>query len=287
MISIGDVCRSAVSFSLLKAEEKTSWAKLEEAYHGKPTALINAQRAPGGADLHRTFLRYGSGRQTPCAEPDGRLAWAKKRSAAFTAMYDSVLFDFLDLQEDEEGARVRFACWLWRTTMHHQARFLGAEFLKVQQQEAFRCRMETLLRAARHYGERSQAPARVPKHLALLKGRRFDASVIENFSATQKAAPSWVIAPPYQDTQQLHHLRGIEHPDALCIMLFGVKYPGTQPDIRELALAGCEAWLTRWLTRYPGLGKGLLVFFDTLGSQVEELKPFLASHNEGAPAKQH
>lgn len=286
MVSIGEMCRSALSFSLLKAEEKTSWAKLEEAYHGKPTALINAQGASSGADLHRTFLRYGSGRQTPCAEPDGRLAWAKKRSAAFTAMYDSVLFDFLDLQEDEEGARVQFACWLWRTTMRNPAGLHDVEFLLAQQQVAFRSRMQALLQAPRHYGERSRAPMRLHKHLALFNGRRFDASVVENFSATQKAAPSWVVAPPYQDTQQLHHLSGLEHPDALCIMLFGVRYPGTQPGVRELALAGCEAWLRRWLTRYPGLGKGLRVFFDTLGSQVEELKPFLASHPERAHAKQ-
>ena len=263
-----------------KEQEKTSWAKLEAAYHGKPTALINAQEAPGGADLHRTFLRYGSGRQTPCAEPAGRLAWAKKRSAAFTAMYNSVLFDFLHLQDDDEGARFQFACWLWRTTMRNPAGLHDVEFLQAQQQVAFRSRMQALQQAPRHYGERSQAPAKLPKHLTLLKGRRFDASVIENFSITQKSAPSWVIAPPYQDTQQLHHLSGLEHPDALCIMLFGVKYPGTQPGIRELAVAGCEAWLTRWLTRYTGLGKGLQVFFNALGSQVAELKPFLALHRE-------
>lgn len=286
MVSIGEMCRSALSFSLLKAEEKTSWAKLEEAYHGKPTAIINAQRAPGGADLHRTFLRYGSGRQTPCAELGGRLAWAKKRSAAFRAMYDSVLFDFLDLQEDDEGARFQFACWLWRTTMRNPAGLHGVEFLQAQQQVAFRFRMESLLKAPRHYGEHSRAPARIAMHLAVHDGRRFDASVIANFSATQKSAPSWVIAPPYQDTQQLHHLSSVEHPDALCIMLFGVKYPGTQPGIQELAVAGCEAWLTRWLARYAGLGKGLQVFFDALGSQVEELKPFLASHSERVLGKQ-
>lgn len=285
-VSRGERCRSALSFSLFKVEEKTSWAKLEETYHGNPTALNNAQGEPDGADLHRTFLRYGSGRQTPCAEPDGRLEWAKKRSAAFTAMYDSVLFDFLDLQEDDEGARVQFACWLWRTTMHNRAELRDVEFLHTPPQVAFRCQMKALLQAPRHYGKRSQVPARLPKHLALLNGRRFDASVIENFSVTQKSAPSWVIAPPYQDAQQLQHLRCLEHPDALCIMLFGVMYPGTQPGVRELAIAGCEAWLTRWLARYPGLGKGLQVFFNVLGSQVNELKPFLALHCERTLAKQ-
>lgn len=287
MISRGDMCRSALSFSFLKAEEKTSWAKLEEAYRSKPTALINEQEEPSDADLHRTFLRYGSGRQTPRAAPDGRLAWSKKRSAAFTAMYESVLFDFLDLQDGDEGARVQFACWLWRTTMRrHQPGFLDAEFLKAHQQEAFRCRMEVFLRAPRHYGERSRNSMKLHKNLASFNGGRFDASVIENFSITQKSAPSWIITPPYQDTQQLHHLSSVEHPDALCIMLFGVKYPGTQPDIQELAVAGCEAWLSRWLARYAGLGKGLLVFFNALGSQVEELKPFLALHCERTLAKQ-
>lgn len=258
-----------------------SWAKLEDAYRGQSTALNNAHQMGLAASFNEnpkeqdTFLRYGSGRQTPRTSAEGRLAWAKKHSAEFTAMYDSVLFDFLDLKEDEEGARVQFACWLWRTTMRHQTGFLDVEFPKAQQQEAFRCRMEALLRAPRHYDERSRAPTRLYKNLVLLNGRRFDASVVENFSPTQKAAPSWVIVPPYQDPQQLRHLSGLEHPDALCIMLFGVKYPGRQPGVRELALIGCEAWLTRWLKQYAGLGKGLQVFFRVLGARVEELKPFL------------
>lgn len=198
-----------------------------------------------------------------------------RHSAVFTAMYDSILFDFLDLETDEKGARIQFACWLWRTTICYQS-----EHPEAQQQQAFRCRMEELLQAPRHYGEREQVRIKLGKNLATINGRRFNASVTESFSATQKSAPSWVIATPYQDRQQLHHLSNLEHPDALCIMLFGVKYPGAQPGIRELAVAGCEAWVTRWLMRYPGLGKGLQVFFDALGAQVGELKPFLASLGE-------
>lgn len=279
--SRGEACRSALSFSLLKAEMELSWSGLEDAYRDRSDTLNNvdqgASTEPANENLKEqgTFLRYGSGRQTPRAIAEGRLDWAKKRSAAFTAMYDSVLFDFLDLKEDEEGARVQFACWLWRTTICHQSGLPAA-----LHQPKFNRRMEELLQAPRHYGEKELVRIRVRKKLPTINGRRFDASVIESFSATQKSAPSWVITTPYQDRQQLHHLSNLEHPDALCIMLFGVKYPGGRPDIRELALAGSEAWLTRWLKRYPRLGKGLRVFFDALGAQVEELKPFLASLGE-------
>lgn len=281
MTSRGEACRSALAFSLLKGEMDMSWTKLEDAYRGRSTTLNNAHQVGLAASFNDnpkeqgTFLRYGSGRQTPRANHEGRLAWAKERSTAFTAMYDSVLFDFLDLETDEEGARIQFACWLWRTTICYQSGLPEA-----QHQRAFRCRMEVLLQAQNHYGEQVLVRSRLRKNLATINGRRFDTSVIESFSATQKSAPSWVITTPYQDRQQLHHLSNLEHPDALCIMLFGVKYPGGRPDIRELALAGSVAWLTRWLKRYPRLGKGLRVFFDALGAQVEELKPFLASLGE-------
>lgn len=264
-----------------------SWSGLEGAYRDRSDTLNNvdqgASTEPANENLKEqgTFLRYGSGRQTPRAIAEGRLDWAKKRSAAFTAMYDSVLFDFLDLKEDEEGARVQFACWLWRTTICHQSGLPAA-----LHQPKFNRRMEELLQAPRHYGEKELVRIRVRKKLPTINGRRFDASVIEHFSSIQKSAPSWIITTPYHDQQQLHHLSYLQHPDALCIMLFGVKYPGAQPGIRELAVAGCEAWLTRWLMRYPGLGKGLQLFLDTLGAQIEELKPFLASHSERAFAKQ-
>ena len=262
----------------------TSWAGLEQAYCSESGALFNAHPREQG-----TFLRYGSGRQTPRADAKGRLSWAKERSALFAALYDSLLFDFLDMDEDDEGARVQFACWLWRTTILIQAGSTDIHSLhevqQVQLQATFRSRMTTFLQAPRHYGDPLRPKPRIRKALAALHGRSFDASVIENFSITQKTAPSWVIPSPYQDAQQLLHLSSLEHPDALCIMLFGVKHPGTQPGIQELALAGCKAWLTRWIELYPGLGKSLQTFFNVLGSQVEALKPVLALLSEREPCK--
>lgn len=145
--------------------------------------------------------------------------------------------------------------------------------------------MTAFLQAPRRYGAPLRPKPRIRKALAALHGRRFDTSVIESFSVAQKAAPSWVIPSPYQDAQQLRYLSSLEHPDALCIMLFGVKHPGTQPGIRELALAGCKAWLARWIELHPGLGKGLQTFFDVLGSQVEALKPVLALLSDREPSK--
>lgn len=294
MVSIGKTCRSALSFSLLKADLDMSWVRLEKAYRSGSGALNNAhqreQEAPIDADSkeQRTFLRYGSGRQTPSAGVEGRLAWAKTRSAAFAAMYDSVLFDFLDLAEEDEGARIQFACWLWRTTMgsdsgaldvtlsqgKHQAQ-LHEAFRR--QQEAFSRQMQAFLQAPRDYGRASRPKPNLRRSLVSLNGRRLDASVIANFSVPQKTAPSWIIPPPYQDVQQLQKLSEVEHPDALCILLFGVKHPGAQPGIRELAIAGCEAWLTRWVDLHLDLveGKGLKVFFAALGTRVNELKPIL------------
>lgn len=296
MVSIGETCRSALSFSLLKIHLKASWTDLELAYHDESSALFNAQSTDSGASFNadpkeqRTFLRYGSGHQTPSAGAQGRLTWAKKNSGSFAAMYDSVLFDFLDLAEEDEGARIQFACWLWRTTMLPQAGQLDTTLLleerQAQLQKAFTGKMQAFLRAPRDYGRTSQPKPNLRRSLALLNGRRLDASVVANFSVTQKTAPSWVIPPPYQDVPQLHKLCDVEHPDALCILLFGVKHPGAQPGIRELALAGCEAWLTRWVHHHPDLvgGKGLKVFFDVLGTQVNELKPRLELLSVPRPA---
>ena len=296
MVSIGKTCRSALSFSLLKADLDVSWVRLEKAYLSESGALNNAhqreQEAPIDADSkeQRTFLRYGSGRQTPSAGVEGRLAWAKTRSAAFAAMYDSVLFDFLDLAEEDEGARIQFACWLWRTTMRSGSEALDAtlspEKREALLQEAFKRRIQAFLQAPRGYGSTLQTHPNLHRSLASLNGRRLDAAVIANFSVTQKTAPSWVIPPPYQDVPQLQKLSDVGHPDALCILLFGVKHPGAQPGIREMALTGCEAWLKRLIDRHPDLveGKGLKVFFDTLGSQVNELKPVLELLSVPRPA---
>lgn len=270
-----------------------SWRKLEEAYLGRSTTLNNAHPKNSATEdpseklnEDNAFLRYGSGRQTPRGNDSERLVWAKERSVVFTEVYDSVLFDFLDLDESDENARIQFACWLWRTTIRQETGPLDAQSLKTSQQWKFHSRMQTFTTAPRHYGECSLANAKPQKNLPSFNGRQFDSSVIKSFSATQRSAPSWVIPAPYQDGQQLKQLYELNHPDALCIMLFGVKYPGAQPGIRELAVAGCEAWLTRWLMLYPELGKGLQVFFDTLGSQVEELKLFLAQYSEKASPKQ-
>jgi hypothetical protein len=83
----------------------------------------------------------------------------------------------------------------------------------------------------------------------------------------------------------LRNLSALQHPDALCIMLFGVKHPGPHPGIRELALAGCEAWLKRWIALHPALGKGMQIFFDALGSQVVELKAVLPLLSGQKPVK--
>ncbi|WP_312567847.1 hypothetical protein [Comamonas sp.] len=289
--SRGEKCRSALSFSLLKIDLKMSWRDLEAAYLGQSTTLNNALQNKqvtgfhGNLNEQGTFLRYGSGRQTPRGNDSERLVWAKKHSVVFTEMYDSVLFDFLDLDANDESARIQFACWLWRTTIRQEAGPLDAQSLKTSQQWNFHRRMQTFTTTPRHYGECSVVNAKQLKSLPSFHGRKFDPSVIKSFSPTQRSAPSWVIPPPYQDAQQLKELIELDHPDALCIMLLGVKYPGTQPDIRELAIEGCETWLARWLMRYPGLGKGLQVFFDTLGSQVEELKPFFASYSTRMFAK--
>lgn len=289
--SRGEKCRSALSFSLLKINLDMSWRDLEAAYLGQSTALNNAPQSKQATCFHGnlneqgTFLRYGSGRQTPRGNNSERLVWAKKHSVVFAEMYDSVLFDFLDLDANDESARIQFACWLWRTTIRQEAGPLDAQSLQTSQQRKFHSRMHMFAIAPRHYGECLIEKATPKKNQPSFNGRKFDPSVIKSFSSTQRSAPSWVIPPPYQDTQQLKELIELDHPDALCIMLFGVKFPGTQPDIRELAIEGCETWLARWLMRYPGLGKGLQVFFDTLGSQVEELKPFFASYSTRMFAK--
>lgn len=289
--SRGEKCRSALSFSLLKIDLDLSWRNLEAAYLGQSTALNNATQSKQVACFHEnlnehgTFLRYGSGRQTPRSNESPRLIWAKKHSVVFAEMYDSVLFDFLDLDGNAESARIQFACWLWRTTIRQESGPLDAQSLKTIQQWKFHGRMQTLKTAPRHYGEHSFADVKPLTRAPSFDGRKFDCSVIKSFCPTQRSAPSWVIPPPYQDAHQLKKLMEQDHPDALCIMLFGVKYPGTQPGIKELAIAGCETWLARWLSRYPGLGKGLQVFFDTLGSQVEELKPFFDSCSKQMFAK--
>jgi len=263
-----------------------SWRDLEAAYLGQSTTLNNALPNKQVAGFHgnlneqRTFLRYGSGRQTPRGNDSKRLVWAKKHSAVFAEMYDSVLFDFLDLDANDESARIQFACWLWRTTIRRDTDPLDAPIRQISQQVRFDSRMQSFVRAPRHYAERSLTNAKPPKRLPSFDGRQFDYSVIKDFCRLQRSVPAWVLPPPYQDAQQLERLMELSHPDALCILLFGVKYPGTEPGIKEFALEGCEKWLARWLIRYTGLGKGLQVFFDTLGSQVEELKPFLTQHSE-------
>lgn len=290
-ISRGEKCRSAVSFGLLKAEMGGSWAAMEEAYSSEIGALINAKPGQSATSFdvtqseQRTFLRYGSGYQTPSSGTGSRLAWARKRSTAFAAMFDSVLFDFLDLTEDDEGARVHFACWLWRSTMRVQTEGVAIGSQQTQRQDAFRRRMTVFLQAPRHYGGPPQPKNPLRADLTSFNGKRFDASVIDSFSITQKEAPSWVILPPYQDTQQLRCLSGIEHPDALCIMLMGAKHPGAKPETRGMAIAGCAAWLTRWIRLFPELNKGMLFFFESIALQVDELKPILESLSKKSSTK--
>lgn len=272
-ISRGERCRTMLSFSLLKAELGASLTALEQAYRDDTGALNNAPVAES-----KTFSRYMNGHQTPRPSEDERLAWAKKRSEAFVAMHDSPIFDFLDMDEDGEGARIQFACWLWRTTTLTD---FGGDFprepLHAYACNAFRNRMTTFLQAPRSYGD-SKPPEKMTHQSNLQHiGKRFYASVVESFSITQKTAPSWFIPPPYQDGKQLRILSSLTHPDALCIMLFGVKHPGPKPGIRELAIESCEVWLRRWIALHPELGKGLQIFLALLGAQVVELLPVIAS----------
>lgn len=251
-ISRVDKCKVTLSFRFLKAELMMSWAELEMAYSKETSALFNALPAE-----QRTFLRYGNSKQTPRDSDDGRLAWARQRSQSFSEMYDSPLFELLQMNEDSQGLRKQFTRWL-RTAVNYQK-------FDVPTLES--------MRQALGSGHANKVLEEV---IASRNGKKLNQQVIDTFTHLQKTTQSLVIPAPYHEFEQLKKLSDILHLDALCVILLGVKDPGSSPEIRKFSLQIFEIWLKKWLDANPKPGNVRDIFLDTLSAQINELKPIIA-----------
>lgn len=250
-----DKCKVTLSFRFLKAELMMSWAELEMAYSKETSALFNALPAE-----QRTFLRYGNSKQTPRASDDGRLAWARQRSQSFSEMYDSPLFELLEMGEDSQVLRKQFTRWL-RTTVNYQK--FDAPTLESMRQ--------VLGSDQSGHGNKVLEEVIVSRN-----GKKFNQQVIDTFTNLQKTTQSLAIPAPYHEFEQLKKLSDVLHLDALCVILLGVKDPGSRPGIREFSLQIFEIWLGKWFSANPELENVRDIFLDTLSAQINELKSITA-----------
>lgn len=265
-----------LSFGVLKDELGLSYTALEEPFIPVKSASNNAYPAdPPPKDL-KMFQRYVKGKMKPRAG-EVRLAWAIEKSATFAALHSSPLFDLLDLDLNEEEARDQFACWLWRTTIPDQlaARWGGRRPTDERSQRDFKDQMTNFLKAPRHYGEQERNEIKIDKKLTEFKGKCFASAVVDGIDQLHKTSPARIISAPYQVEAELRRLIGMDHPDALCILLLGVKHPGAMPDIRELATQGCAAWLVRWSARYPDRVKDMRQFLVELDAKDASVGPVI------------
>lgn len=263
-----------LSFGVLKDDLRLSYPALEQAFRAGESTLINASPAKDS----KTFQRYVKGKMKP-RTGEMRLAWALEKSATFAALHRSPLFDLLDLDLNEEDARDQFACWLWRTTIPDQiaARWGGRRPTDERSQRGFKDQMTTFLQAPRHYGEQERNEFNIDKKLTEFRGKCFASTVVDGIDQLHKTSPARAIPAPYQMEPELRRLIELDHPDALCIMLLGVKHPGPMPGIRVLATQGCAIWLTRWHTRYPERVKDMRQFLIELGDKDDSIKHVIAA----------
>ena len=272
--SRGETLRAMLSFGVLKDDLGLSYEALETAYRSDKSTLI--RESPKES---KSFKRYIKGLTSRPRTSDGRLPWALTKSAKFAELYRSPLFDLLDMELNEDDVKDQFTCWLWRAIAPCgiAVRLRGRPPSYQVSQREFREQMTAFMRAASNYGGQERVNIKIDKSLTEIRGRCFAASVVEVIPLIYKKSTAKVLPAPYQVESVLSRLIEIDHPDALCIMLLGVKSPGSTSGIRELATQGCAAWLLRWATTHPDRNQEMQQFLVELSSKNTEIEPVIAT----------